>query len=475
MPPILAAAIFILIIAGLLYIERDPDVQVSRALWIPLAWVFINATRPVTMWLGMFGIYHSGGGGADQYMEGSPVDAAFFTLMLFAGLVVLSGRMPLVMPMLRRNGAVLVFFLYCLLSAIWSDFPFVTVKHWFKGIGDVVMVLVVLTDPQPLAALKRLITRISFVTIPLSILFMKYFGDWGRGYSISGEPMSTGVTTQKNTLGVICMTFGLFSLWRLIGLYRDRENARRGKQMFAHIAILMMCIWNLYMCNSVTSITTFAMVTMVLLVGSRKMFAGKTWVVHGLIGAMLFVSICALFVGPGSSLLTAVGRNPTLTGRTAIWSGLIRMDNHPILGTGYESFWVGPRLETFWSMDERAYDGIQEAHNGYLEVYLNLGWVGVSILGMIILFGYRNVIEAYKRNPYVGILCVCFYMSELTFDFTEAGFRMMFPLWFFFLLSIMIIPEPAVEAVEEPAPLLLNKIKKKQVARRPQLEPVTRY
>ncbi len=41
-----------------------------------------------------------------------------------------------------------LFFLYAALSMAWSDYPFVTLKHWIKGIGDVMMVLIVLTEPN---------------------------------------------------------------------------------------------------------------------------------------------------------------------------------------------------------------------------------------------------------------------------------------------------------------------------------------
>src|SRR2546428_3149771 len=44
-----------------------------------------------------------------------------------------------------------------------------------------------------------------------------------------------------------------------------------------------------------------------------------------------------------------MGRGPTLTGRTQIWHLVLSMTTNPLLGTGFESFWLGPRLQKIWS------------------------------------------------------------------------------------------------------------------------------
>ena len=60
-----------------------------------------------------------------------------------------------------------------------------------------------------------------------------------------------------------------------------------------------------------------------------------------------------------------------------LWTRLLGLHTNPILGTGFESFWLGERPEQL--------EGIfffipNEAHNGYLEIYLNLGLIGLFIL-----------------------------------------------------------------------------------------------
>ena len=445
MPPPLMAFVCLVGIVGLFVLDHDETSRTSKALWIPTAWLFLNCSRPVSLWLNAFGL---GGGSrmdvAQVYLEGSPIDGAVFTLLLVAGLIVVAHRMPRVTPFFGKMKPVLFFFSYCALSTLWSDYPFVAFKHWNKGIGDIIMVLIILTDPDAVAALKRLFSRIGFALLPLSILFIKYYPSIGRAFTVSGFPMYTGVTMQKNTLGVICLIFGLGSLWRFLAVYRGRQVSRRKQLLIAHGTILAMVAWLLYMCNSMTSISCFVMAGGLLVIANRPTVARRTVLVHLLVAAVIGISVFALFFDSSGGIVQDLGRNQTLTGRTAIWEAVIPLAGNPLIGTGYESFWLGKRLEKFWTVDDGAFAGIQEAHNGYLELFLNLGWIGVVLLAVVIVTGYPKVIATFRQDPAVGSLGLAFFVSEVVYNCTEAGFRMMFPLWIFFLVAVLGMPKTPV-------------------------------
>jgi len=55
-----------------------------------------------------------------------------------------------------------------------------------------------------------------------------------------------------------------------------------------------------------------------------------------------------------------MGRDSTLTGRTDIWARVIALVHNPVIGTGFESFWLGKRLEAM-QLYQR---GLNETHNG---------------------------------------------------------------------------------------------------------------
>src|SRR6266436_6334758 len=181
MSPQIATLVFSILIFWLFWIDRDRKLRTSKALWIPTVWVLINASRPASMWLAIFG-FNVGPQtiSADIYTEGSPIDRAVYTTLVVLGLIILIGRSREVGPLLRRNYPLVLFFSFAALSVFWSDFPFVTFKHFTKGVGDIEMVLIVLTDADAFGATKRLLSRIGFLLVPLSVLYCKYYPAIGR-------------------------------------------------------------------------------------------------------------------------------------------------------------------------------------------------------------------------------------------------------------------------------------------------------
>jgi exopolysaccharide production protein ExoQ len=430
MPPAIASIIFTVGILGLFYLDRDKTVRMSKALWIPAVWLFLISSRPVSLWLGVSP--DTSLDAAAAYVEGSPLDRNVFTLLLFAVIVVLAARNGRVGPLLRKNAPILLFFSFCAASILWSAFPLVAFKRFTKALGEFGIVLIILTELDPLAALKRLLTRLGFLLFPLSILFIKYYPDIGRRLTKSWTVEPTGVATQKNELGLDCMMYGVFFLWMLVRAYRERED-RGWRPLLAYGTIIGMIIWLLIQCNSTTSITGFISAGVVMWLASSP--KRKPALVHLAVLALVGVSLVALFFNPEGDLVQALGKDPTLTGRRDAWILLLRLHTNPLIGTGFESFWLGPRLLAL----QAALDGfpINEAHNAYLEVYLNLGWVGICLVALLLVTGYKRIISGIHQNPEATSLFLGFLLCTLFYSFTEAAFRLMSVAWFFFLLVIV--------------------------------------
>ena len=111
-----------------------------------------------------------------------------------------------------------------------------------------------------------------------------------------------------------------------------------------------MVVWLLWMCNSMTSITCFVMAGGLLVCGESA--EGSPTASAGALssGGDARCFLFAVFFDSSGGLVQDLGRNPTLTGRTAIWEAVLPMAGDPLIGTGYESFWLGKRLEKFWSV-----------------------------------------------------------------------------------------------------------------------------
>jgi exopolysaccharide production protein ExoQ len=436
MNPRLALVVFVIGIAGLFYLSRDRESKISNGLWISAMWLWIACSRPPTLWFQTPEM-----GSPERYLEGSPLDRFIFSALLLAGVLVLVGRRQRVLAILKRNGPLLIFLSYCALSIIWSDYPDVAFKRFIKALGDLVIVLIVLTESDRLAAWKQLLARASFILVPVSVLFIKYFPELGRGYNRwSWSTFHTGVATGKNELGLICLICGLGAVWQLSLIFKEPKGSRRTRLLTVFGVILVMVLWLFRMADSMTSLSCFLFGLVLLFATSRHEFRRKKWIVHVLAFTMIVFSVATVFFGAASGLLHGVGRNETITGRTEVWSTVLSIHINPLFGTGFESFWLGTRLDEIWRM---SWWHPNEAHNGYIEAYLNLGWVGVTLLAFVFLAGYANVLAAFRRDTPEGRIRVAFFVCAVTYNLTESAVRTMHPLWIIFLLTILAVPAPA--------------------------------
>jgi O-antigen ligase len=430
MNSLLALLIYTVGIAGLFFLDRDKSVRTSKALWLPVIWLAIVGSRPVSLWLGMGTVSTL----SNQLAESSFIDGLIYEILLALGVLVLIHRRSRIATFLKGSWPILFYISFCLLSVTWSDYPDVSFKRWIKSIGDLVMVLIVVTDAEPAQAFKRLISRVGFVLLPASVLMIKYF-DSGRGYDPVGNPMNTGVTTTKNTLGVVTLTITLGVLWNFLTLRRDKGQSNRGRHLVAQGTLLIFGLVLLWMAHSATSGACFILGATLMVTTSLPMFGRRPAAVHALVLAIVLIGGLFLVFGQ-ASVMHMLGRQSDLTGRTEIWKAVTPQVQNPVVGTGFESFWLGPRLNMVWNQLSK-YMHVNEAHNGYLEVYLNLGWVGVGLITLVLVNGYRRVVGLFRHDPMLGSLWLAYLIVAVTYSFTEAGFRLLSPIWIFLLLAIV--------------------------------------
>jgi exopolysaccharide production protein ExoQ len=404
----------------------------SWSLWIVLAWVFILGTRPISAWFGV-GIQVEN---PQDYLEGSPLDRNMFTLLIFLGLLVLVRRRVEWGKFIDSNRWFFAFFVYGAVSVIWSDYPFVSFKRLMKELGCVVMVLIILTESKPVQAFRAVLARFTYLAVLLSVVFIKYFPETGRYYNRwTWEYAYGGITQSKNELGIILFVCGLFLIWEVMQI-RAAGGVRTDKQdLISRIALLSMMVWLMGKAQSSTSTVSLILGGGVLLL-MRLPSARRQVEYLGIYCLLIFVLTLFLYSVPGvfDSVVGIFGRDTTLTGRTDMWNDLLKEPVNPIIGTGYQSFWLGPGAERMW---ERYYFHPTQAHNGYLETYLNGGLVGLCLLLALIISTGRHVKEEVLLGDPFGMLLLSFLATIVLYNLAEAtlgGFNI---LWLIMLTAAM--------------------------------------
>jgi O-antigen ligase len=444
MPPQIATVLFIAGIAGLFWLDRDTTVRTSKALWLPVTWLVIASTGSFGSWLGLGAPREIAG----QLPEGSLLDQLIAAFLILLGVIVLVRRGTEVTSLLKASWPISLYFAFCLLSLVWSDFPAWGFKRWIRALGDLVMVLVIATDAQPITALKRLIMRVGFVLLPVSVLWIKYYPYLGQAWDAFGyDHVWVGVTSNKNVLGNLVYLVGLAALWQILALVRDKENPDRRRHLIAQGALVAFSVNLLYTAHCATGTACFILGTGLMLVLSRSIFRRNIAAVHALVLTLALVGGVGYLLGAKAGVTEALGRKPDLTGRTEIWKVLIPMVSNPIGGAGFETFWLGPRVLEI-ARKVNGYSITNEAHNGYIETYLNLGVLGLGLIVVLFGQGYLKAVKLFRRDPALGCLLTTYLLTAVTFNVTEAGFRMLSLEWFFLLLSIVMVnraislPEP---------------------------------
>jgi exopolysaccharide production protein ExoQ len=434
LPPTVALFLTVAFIVFLFRRDIRERPNVTGALWLPLIWILIICSRQVSDWLNIFG-FHSG---AISLEEGSPLDACVYFVLIAAGICVLKKRQVQLWEIIRNNQWLTIFFIYCFLSIIWSDFPFVAFKRWIKVLGHPIMALIILTEPHPGEALTRLMKRCAYVIVPVSILFIKYYPQWGRGFDVwTGQAGNTGITANKNALGADCLILGFFFVWYLLQIWPLERSKARQNELFLIAATLAGIWWLLSMAQSSTSLVSlFIGVLIVTIVGLR--FVNKrligTYIVCAVIGCIVLQSTFDAW----GHLLQFLGKNETLTDRTEVWQDALNIHINPFLGAGFESFWLGDRLKAMW--DKWTFHPNQ-AHNGYLETYLNLGLVGLFLLIALLIATFWKSRRELLTNFQFGRFRLGFLLAIVAYNWTEAAFKNISAMWFVFYIIALDYPQ----------------------------------
>ena len=434
MSPSVAAFLCVGFMLYLLWSDLRTTKHVSAGIWIPLIWMFFAGSRYLSNWLSLGAPV----GNPDDYLEGSALDRNIFTALIVVGLALLHWRRVKWTRVLAENKWIWLFFLWGAVSVFWSDYPFVSFKRLIKASGNVVMALVVLTEKRPYEAVGTLIRRFAILCVPLSMLFVKYYPDLGRSYNPwTYEPMFTGVAQQKNGLGQICLLSGIYFSWALI----RAGQAYQRPPLYVTAIFLWMIGWLLSMSDSATSLTCLLLGVTLLLASHMPLIRRepRRLLAVGIGGACLF-GILETTIDLSATVIAMLGRDPSLTTRVPMWNDLIQMVGNPLTGSGYESFWLGGNLSLIWVR----YGFLHQAHNGYLETYLNVGLVGLLLLLAAIVTGLFKVHRHLRSEHASGMLRLCFVIIVIVYNWTEATFVGVSNTWLVFLLGAINVPETKV-------------------------------
>ncbi|MGO1661499.1 MAG: O-antigen ligase family protein [Canibacter sp.] len=140
---------------------------------------------------------------------------------------------------------------------------------------------------------------------------------------------------------------------------------------------------------TVTVALLVVVVSLVFALWARRIGEKRTPVY--VVGASLLAVSVAIAITARSWLLPLLGKSPDLTGRFEIWEKVSALaSERPAFGWGWISYWA-PWVEPFKSLDTKVGLPVMHAHNAWLDVWLQLGWVGVILFALLVLMTLQRV------------------------------------------------------------------------------------
>src|SRR5205823_2227130 len=192
-----------------------------------------------------------------------------------------------------------------------------------------------------------------------------------------------------------------FGNWR--GLFHQ-------KNMLARMAVLGICAflaWKpsfrpmrywaivfalvvLLMTRSATGLVTFLALLICFQLFRLMRSHATLWVPVFIVLLVAAAGIAVVLLNNPELAVAMMGRDVTLTGRTDLWDAvLVSISKRPVLGYGFDGFWLGMRGESATVIQSVRWSVVQ-AHNGFLELWLNIGALGLALFSMAYIISLRS-------------------------------------------------------------------------------------
>jgi exopolysaccharide production protein ExoQ len=333
-------------------------------------------------------------------------------------------RLDSVLSVAFRMKAMTALALLAVLSAAWSQDPFRSLYNGFFYLISTFFAyyLVVKFGPKRIMDLLMMTgAAIAIIDLLVVIFLPEYgiisadarkYGSW-RGIFL----MRTGASTCLTFLITPALVFGYrrFTFWRC-----------------AYIALLGLSIVKANAASALVDI--FCYTAFMAGLNYLRRFERKSALFLFLVLSAALAAAVAIGQAHFDEIVTFLNRDPTLTGRTVIWDALIpTIGSHPWLGYGFYAFWLGMRgesgriiLATNWFFGY--------AHDGYLEIILQLGLVGFAVFLVTLFQAIKNAVAVIRtRSAGVDWLIGLLFLT-LLFNLDEESFA-----WPNSLLSILYI------------------------------------
>jgi exopolysaccharide production protein ExoQ len=306
--------------------------------------------------------------------------------------------------------------LLAVMSMLWSQYPELSRRTGTYLLLNTLFAFYIFKRFRP-EQVMELLMMVGIGAIGLTIGFAIFLPQYGIDHAISGNPWQ-GPFVGKNVCAgamVFLMTPAFFA------------PMRAPLPMLRRSVYIILALFVIVMTQSRTGLLVALLLLSFVIYNRLSRRFARSQQLWGLI-CVVSVGIALVYaIATNWDIFHVIGKDATLSGRTEIWSAVILSAmKHPILGYGYMAFWNGLQGESAnVATILRWMPGY--AHNGFLEVLLQLGFVGLTLIVVTLVSALRDAVTCirYKAPSYVSwyisilVLTIIYNVDEGTLLFVN--------------------------------------------------------
>jgi O-antigen ligase len=339
-----------------------------------------------------------------------------------------------ILSALIREKTLLIFIALILFSVFWCEYEKLTLRRSIALVLTTYFGLY-LGCRYSLKEILKLLIYSFIATMFGSFLISIFLPNYGMEVGKHAGAWR-GLFVQKNTLGLFAVTSSAILL--LSGLIAREKKILLWSSLGLSIFLIVMCT------SKTALVSLFVIIILIPIYRAMSLTSANKLITLFAFGIIFSGILLTLLVGNLEGATAALGKDATLSGRTTLWVSVIRkILERPFLGYGISGFWLGEFGESrdVWAMSPWLPN---HAHNGWLDIALELGIIGllVYLTGFILCF-YRviRLMKATKSSYYIAwtIILSIIVMFNVTLS------NMLDPNSFFWMIYVCIVASSSQE------------------------------
>jgi exopolysaccharide production protein ExoQ len=390
----------------------------------------------------LFPLLRTNGVAAPPTAEGDPAIRRVWVLLYAITLFLLFNQRVNVAGIMARNKLLFGTVAVAVASTAWSVNPALTLRQ------AIALVLTTLFGVYLASAYSQveLLSLVSWVLAGI-VCASIFFALFEPSYGLDPERGNAwrGVFTTKNELGR--MAAFAIAVW-LLRAFTDRRPS------LLSLGIVAISIVTLLESSSSTGLlAVIIVIVFYALLPALRAHESIAVPTAALLISGSFLGMVWLAAHP-NSILSSVGADTTLTGRTALWGVVWQMISiHPWLGWGYGAFWQGGGGPSAFVWSAAPWHPAH-AHDGFLDLWLGVGLVGLIFFVAMLASAFVRAFLYLRLQagslalfPFIFVLFVSVYnLSESTLFTQNTLF------WILFVAVSVRLSQPS-SALVRPRPL----------------------